>query len=101
SGGYTTIKSFQADGNWWTRHPFGLVDETATPGQSYQYRIELRDPFNNGGFSSGSTAVTIPADQEPDRFYFDRVVAAGARHLWRLGETSGTDAYDWIGSNDL
>ena len=101
SGTRVVIDSYQSDTNWWTTRPLGIVDESATPGQSYQYEVQVLDPFGNGGWSALSPAITIPAGEEPNRSYFDTVNANGAVHLWRLGDPAGTTALDWIGSNDL
>lgn len=96
----TVLKTFTADTNWWTRPPLGFVDTTAPPGSSQTYRIRVFDALGNGGPSAGTT-VTIPAASAPSSQYRDSVTANGAMHHWRLGESSGTVARDWAGSNDL
>ena len=86
--------------DWWNRPPLGFVDATAPPGSSQTYRIRVTDPFGN--------ALVGPAGHgdHPGRrtAAASSYAASGAGRQpdwqWRLGEASGTTAYDRAGSND-
>ena len=96
----TVRTSFQTSTNWWNRPPLGFVDATAPPGSNQTYRIRVTDPFGNSVVGSPVTA-TIPAGTTPaPSTYAASVRADNPVWQWRLGETSGTNAYDRAGSND-
>ena len=98
--GSTVIKTFNQDSTWWNRPPLGFVDSTAPPGSTQTYRIRVTDPFGKG--VSGPTAsITIPAGTSPASTYAPAVRADNPSWEWRLGEKSGTTAFDRAGSNDL
>ena len=97
----TVIKTFQADTTWWNRPPLGFVDTTAPPGSSQTYRIRVTDPTGNA-LAGPPATVTIPAGTPPAAStYSASVQSDNPNWQWRLGETSGTTAYDRSGSNDL
>ncbi|MGH8976486.1 MAG: PKD domain-containing protein, partial [Acidimicrobiia bacterium] len=95
------VRSFETNGTkWWDRPPLGFVDTTSPPGSSQTYRIRVTDPFGNG-ITSSPTTVTIPAGAPATSTYAATVLADNPSWQWRLGEASGTNAYDRAGSNDL
>ena len=97
----TVLKTFQTDTTWWTRPPLGFVDATAAPGSSQTYRIRVTDPTGNSLVGAPVTA-TIPAGTTPaPSAYAASVLADSPDYLWRLGEASGTTAYDQSGSDDM
>ncbi len=96
----TVRTSFQTSSNWWNRPPLGFVDTTAPPGSSQTYRIRVTDPFGNALVGPAVTA-TVPAGAPPAASTYAAAVQADKpAWQWRLGETSGTTAYDRAGSND-
>ena len=73
-----------ANSNWWTLPSLGFVDTGLTPGQTYGYRISVRDSDNH--VVNGPTVnVTMPASV-PTNAYANRVRADGARLYWPLNE---------------
>ncbi len=99
--GGVVIKTFNNDkATWWNRQPLGFVDDTAPPGTSQSYRIRMTDPFGNG-ITGNATSVTIPSGTPQASPYNDSVKVDDPAWQWRLGETSGTAARDFEGSNDL
>jgi len=82
----------------WDPRTVGATDTGLVPGSTHTYRVRVRDPFGNTQ-SSPSTSVTVSGT--PLSAYAQRVVDDGATDLWRLGETSGTVAYDRVGYADL
>ncbi len=97
----TVVGSFTYDSNWWTRPPLGFVDTTAPPGSSQTYRIRVRDAFGTGFAASLPSTITIPAGTPDASAYRASVMANGAFEHWRLGESSGTTAYDTANAVDL
>jgi PKD repeat protein len=98
--GSTVIDTFTTDTKWWNRPLLGFTDRSAPPGSSQTYRIRVTDPYGNG-FSGPTATVTVPAGSPTASPYADSVRADHPDWEWRLGETSGTTAYDHGGSNDL
>ena len=96
----TVRTSFQTSTNWWNRPPLGFVDATAPPGSNQTYRIRVTDPFGNALVGPSVTAA-IPAGAPPAASNYAATVQADKpAWQWRLGEASGTTAYDRSGSND-
>ena len=97
----TVLGTVTAASQWWDRPTVGFIDRTATVGATYTYKVNVRDPFGNQYRSANSTPVTA-ADGAPAGLYADTVVADGAQHLWRLGESAGSaTGYDQAGFADL
>ena len=96
----TVIKTFTTNTTWWNRPPLGFTDTTAPPGTSQTYRIRMTDPTGNG-FAGAPTTITVPAGSPIASPYADAVLADSPSWDWRLGEASGTTAFDRTGSNDL
>ena len=97
----TVIKTFTTNTTWWNRPPLGFVDTTAAPGSSQTYRIRMTDPTGNT-LAGPPATVTIPAGTPPAASTYNASVQAdNPNWQWRLGEASGTTAYDRTSSNDL
>ena len=97
----TVIKTFTTSTTWWNRPPLGFVDTTAAPGSSQTYRIRMTDPTGNT-LAGPPATVTIPAGTPPAASTYNASVQADNPNWhWRLGEASGTTAYDRTSSNDL
>jgi PKD repeat protein len=95
----TVLATLTQDSAWWNRPNLFVNDTTAPAGSSQTYRIRVKDAFSNTGVSA-ATAFTVPAGT-PSSAYTSAVLGDGATHLWRLGEASGTNAYDWVAADDL
>ena len=92
---YTTT----ADSTFWNRPTLGFTDTGLTPGVEYRYRLYVTDAAGNQAV--GDTAYyTVPTDATAPSAFSDLVKAQGAATYWRLGESSGSTAYDWAGYND-
>ncbi|MGY1750350.1 PKD domain-containing protein, partial [Modestobacter sp. SYSU DS0511] len=71
----------------------GFLDTEVTAGQTYDYRVTASDPFGNT-VSSGTTSVTVATTGSLGGAYARTVRNDGATNYWRLGERSGSTAYD-------
>ena len=98
--GSTVIATLTKDSEWWDRPMVSYTDTGATPGATVSYRIRVYDAFGNGG-SGSAASITVPTGSSTASPYRDAVLADGATSYWRLGEASGTTAYDWAGADDL
>lgn len=88
-----------ARSTFWNRPLLGFEDAGLTPGQSYRYRLRVTDPLGNT-VSGGDRSVVV-SSTSPSSAYADVVTADGASSHWRLGESSGSTAYDTAGFADL
>ncbi|WP_448621152.1 PKD domain-containing protein [Geodermatophilus sp. URMC 65] len=86
---------------WWKLPTYSCSDTGATAG-SHTYRVVAVDAFGNSLTSSTITA-TVPSGSagSASRPYDTMVDGDGAVDHWRLGETSGTTAYDYAGPNNM
>ncbi|MCU1551445.1 MAG: hypothetical protein JWR36_2005, partial [Glaciihabitans sp.] len=83
---------------WYDRPQMGYIDTGLTPGQTYTYQVRVTDPFGN---SVKSAIVSVTASATGSFSSYDQgVMNDGATSYWRLGETTGTAAYDSVGFND-
>lgn len=81
----------------WKRPEQGHTDTGLTAGATYTYAVRVTDPDGN---SVTSPSVQVTADGTGTLSpYALAVMADGASHYWRFGETSG-DARDSAGTND-
>lgn len=94
------IATLTRDNAWWNRPGMSFVDTTAAPGSTQTYRIRVRDDIGNVVTGDPETA-TIPAGAPASAKYATAVRSDGATNHWRLGETSGTVAHNWTGSDQL
>ncbi|MDJ0349981.1 PKD domain-containing protein [Cryobacterium sp. PH29-G1] len=83
----------------WSRPAMGFTDTGLTPGQTYSYRVSVRDSLGN--LKTGNpTSVTVSGSGEYNA-YAKTVMSDSPSSYWPLGEPSGTTAYDWAaGSNE-
>lgn len=93
--GRTTVSSA-----WWSRPTLAVSDRTAPAGSTQSYRVRVTDPDGNVMVSATTTATAPPTAAVPSA-YADAVLADGASSAWRLGEASGTSAYDVAGADDV
>ena len=96
----TVIATISRSSEWWDRPTMGYVDSTQPAGSSQTYRIRVSDAFANTSVGQPAT-VTIPSGVTATSAYATAVQKDAPSALWRLGETRGTTAYDWAGSDDL
>ncbi len=67
------------------------------PAGDHTYQVRIVDPFNNELLSPVSSPVSVTDIMSA---YGTQVLTDGADRYWRLGEASGTVAYDSAGSAD-
>lgn len=91
------VKTLEADSVVWKRPNLSYNDTGLTPGQTYEYRIRVADPFNNVK-TGDPVSVTIASGSISA--YSATVLGDSARSYWPLDETSGTKAYDWQSGYD-
>ncbi|MCW2915157.1 MAG: Conserved secreted protein of unknown function, putative domain [Actinomycetia bacterium] len=99
-GGSTPVYTATADSTFWNMPTLGFYDGSLTPGSTHTYTVRVTDPSGNSITSAASSTVTVGSGTSSGG-YEGGVVSDGASDLWRLGEGSGTTAYDHIGFNDL
>ncbi|SDF27038.1 PKD domain-containing protein [Blastococcus aurantiacus] len=82
----------------------GSTGTGASVGHTYaapgSYRVTLTVTDDRGATSSASRSVAVAATGTVGGPYSEAVLADGASHYWRLGETAG-DALDFAGTADL
>jgi PKD repeat protein len=94
-----SIATMTQDSTWYSRPQMFFNDQTAPPGTTQSYRIRVRDALGNTS-TSNPTSFAVPTTGTTN-VYSDRVLADGAIHLWRLGESDPTTAYDYVAADDL
>ncbi len=94
-GSMTRINTRTSASDFWKLPTLSFEDVGQTPGASQRYQVRAKDGDGNVLWSAWSPYVTV-SSAGPSA-YGTAVQAAGASHLWRLGETSGTIAHDTIG----
>ncbi|MCW2527026.1 MAG: wcoG [Pseudonocardiales bacterium] len=100
SGTTLPIYTVTQPSTFWNMPNIGYQDTGLVAGASYKYRITVSDPMGNTTSVAQGAAVTIAATTAASAYSSD-VIADGASDYWRLGEASGTSAYDWINYDDL
>lgn len=93
------VGTLKADSTWWDRPTLSYTDTSATPGASVTYRIRVRDASNV--ITGPAATFTAPTTTRAAGSYADIVRADGASNYWRMGEASGTTAYDWTAARNL
>lgn len=83
---------------FWQPKQVNVKQVGLTPGATHRYRVTATDPSGNVLKSDWVNVTVSSAMASP---YVDGVTADGALDYWRLGEASGTTAYDWVGDSDL
>ncbi|HYT09961.1 MAG TPA: LamG-like jellyroll fold domain-containing protein [Mycobacteriales bacterium] len=97
-GGTTPVYTVTQKSNFWTLPRIGFVDTGLSPGSTHTYRVRVVDPWNNTVTSATSSPVTVTSTAPSG--YVSDVIGDGAVKYWRLGEASGSTAYDWAGFDD-
>lgn len=91
-----TVQGLSTD---WSRPAMGFTDTGLTPGQSYSYRVRVRDAFGN--VRTGNPASVVVSGAGDYSAYAKTVQSDSPSSYWPFGESSGTTAYDWAaGSNE-
>jgi PKD repeat protein len=98
-GGTTPIYSTTVASTFWALPKIAYLDADAPSGAAHTYKVRVTDPFGNSITSGASNSIT--AGTVTSSPYSDMVASDGAADLWRLGEPSGTTAYDYAGGDDL
>ncbi|MGY1594183.1 PKD domain-containing protein, partial [Geodermatophilus sp. SYSU D00708] len=93
----TPVHTVTTRSQWWNTPPLSYTD-TRPAGSTASYRVAVSDPFGNTVTSSVSNTVTVAATTSA---YATRVLADGPAQYWRLGEPSGSTAYDHVGLTNL
>jgi PKD repeat protein len=96
--GTTPVHTVTAKSQWWNRTMMTWTDTGRPAGSTASYRVSVRDPLNNTITSTASNTVTVAATTSA---YANRVLADAPSQYWRLGETTGTTAYDAVGTTNL
>lgn len=91
----TPITAFTVRSSFWRRPVLGFNDVRVAPGRTYRYRVETVDPFGNTTLGAWRAVTTPTSGTLPA--YPRAVLADGARHYWRLDQSSGTLATDAAG----
>jgi PKD repeat protein len=94
----TPVYTVTAKSQWWNRTMMTWTDTGRPAGSTASYRVAVSDPFNNTITSSQSNTVTVPSTTSA---YATSVLADSPSQYWRLGETTGTTAYDAVGTTNL
>ena len=86
---------------FWNPSTMTWTDTGVTPGTTYEYRVQARDPGGTGA-NSLWTSVTV-ATSGTDSDYVDAVYADEPTHWWRLGDGASTTsaAEDRVGVQQL
>ncbi len=79
----------------WSRPPMGFLDQGLVPGETYRYRVFVKDPWGNE-VRSDTVSIVAAADGEISS-YAAAVMNDEPSSYWRLGESSGTAVTDWAG----
>jgi hypothetical protein len=90
----------QAESSWWSRPTVSYTDLTAPAKSAVSYQIRVRDASNNV-ITGPAVSATAPSKKYAADKYAAAVRADGAGAYWRLGETSGTVAYNWNSTRNL
>ncbi|NAS25162.1 PKD domain-containing protein [Herbidospora sp. NEAU-GS84] len=98
-GGTTPVGEVEVDSNFWTLPSAGFIDEGLAPGSVHTYRVRAVDPQGNAVGSGTSDPVTISSAGALSD-YAEAVIDDGASAYWRLGEASGTTAFDYAAFTD-
>ena len=84
--------------SFWERPIVTFIDKTATPGNTYRYRVIVNDPSNN---STQSDYVSVTMPTTTLSAYGKAVLDDGATNYWRLGDADQPKMIDLAGGNDL
>jgi PKD repeat protein len=96
--GTTPVYSVTAKSQWWNRTMMTWTDTSRAAGSTASYRVAVNDPLGNTITSTQGNTVTVASATSA---YANAVLADGAAQYWRLGETTGTTAYDAVGTTNM
>ncbi|MGS0685683.1 PKD domain-containing protein [Nakamurella sp. GG22] len=74
-----------------------FTDTNLQPGSTHTYQLVATDPDGNEA-KGAVTSVTVTSQSMSP--YAQSVINAAPSLFWRLGEASGTAAFDWANAND-
>ncbi|GAB94040.1 hypothetical protein KILIM_001_00420 [Kineosphaera limosa NBRC 100340] len=96
----TTLADIES--TYWNQPNLGFSDTGLTPGATHRYQVRATDSAGNMQWSARSAPVTVSGTPAPPMSPYERAVrVAGAAHLWRFAEASGSSvAQDAIGYAD-
>jgi len=82
----------------WNRPPMGFTDTGLTAGQTYAYRVRVRDSFGN--VKTGDPRSVTVSGAGAYSAYAKTVQSDSPSSYWPLGEPNGTTAYDWAAASN-
>ena len=82
---------------FWQQPTMTFTDKNQTPGSTQRYRVIATDPYGNQAMSDWINVTVSDAVISP---YALGVMDDNPTSFWRLGEPSGTIAFDWTGASD-
>jgi hypothetical protein len=94
------VSTIQQASTFWKRPGMTFMDTGLKPGQSYSYRIFVRDALGNEARGDGES-ITAAASAPAPGAYAQQVLADQPGNYWRLGEAGGTSGVDLAGKDDL
>ena len=97
NGGTTPVYEATTSSSWWNL-PTQRFTDILPAGSASSYRVTVTDPFGNSVTSSQSNTVTVASSTS---VYANQVLDDGPDQYWRLGEPSGSTAYDYAGTEHL
>ncbi|MBO3086541.1 LamG domain-containing protein [Cellulomonas fengjieae] len=83
---------------FWKQPRTTFTDTTQAPGSAQRYKVVATDPDGNRAESDWMNVTVSSEELSP---YAQGVLDDAATSFWRLGEASGTTAFDWAGTDDL
>ncbi|MCW2706048.1 MAG: hypothetical protein JWQ37_4043 [Blastococcus sp.] len=96
--GTTPVYTVTAKSQWWNRPNMTWTDTGRPAGSTASYRVTVTDPLGNVVNSTQGNTATVASTASA---YANRVLADSPAQYWRLGETTGTTAYDYVGTANL
>ena len=82
---------------FWNLPATVFTDTNLQPGSTHTYQLVATDPDGNEA-KGAVTSVTVTSQSMSP--YAQSVINAAPSLFWRLGEASGTAAFDWANAND-
>ncbi len=83
--------------NFWNLPGTVFTDTKLQPGSTHSYQLIATDPDGNDAKGNAASVTVTTQSMSP---YAQSVVNAAPSLFWRLGEASGTTAFDWANAND-
>lgn len=92
----TLVSTVTRVSNFWTVPAVSILDNTATPGSTYDYKVVASDGDGNSATSATATVTVAGTGTLPD--YTKTALSDGATLYWPLGGADGTT--DLLGRNN-